>query len=217
MSYARIILVTDPAFDDDRIVRCVDHAGRALPPGGLCVQLRDKERPRATVQALAIRLRQITRDCGAALVINGDAIIARAAEADGVHLGRGAGTPWEVRRTCGAHTWISVAAHSDDAVCLAIASEADAVLVSPVFPTRSPSPGGPPPQKAPRGVGALRSARALAGHRVLVYALGGVNAGNASLCREAGADGVAVVRALLASEDPACIARVLHDALSARC
>ncbi len=216
MRRPRIIVVTDPAFDDDRIVRCVERAGRALPPGELCVQLRDKQRQRATVQALATRLRQVTRDCGAALVVNGDVAMACDAEADGVHLGRGAGTPREVRSVCGAHAWVSVAAHSDEAVRLAIAGAADAVLVSAVFPTRSPS-SRELPEKTPRGVGALRSARSLAEDRILVYALGGVNAGNARVCREAGADGVAVLRALLASDDPGVIARALHDALSARC
>ena len=31
----RIILVTDPAFGDDGIVRCIETVGRALPAGSL--------------------------------------------------------------------------------------------------------------------------------------------------------------------------------------
>ena len=47
-----------------------------------------------------------------------------------------------------------------------------------------------------------------------MYALGGVDADNARACAEAGADGVAVVRALLASPEPARVARAMHDALA---
>jgi acyl carrier protein len=107
---------------------------------------------------------------------------------------------------------VSVAAHSDDAVRQAIAGGADAVLVSPVFASRPP--GNVASGKEGRGLGALRSARALAGGRIAVYALGGVDPQNAGACATSGADGVAVVRALLGSPDPGRVARAIHGALS---
>ncbi len=210
----RIILVTEPTFDDGHIVRCVQLVGRALPAGWLAVQLRDKRRPRARVQALALELRDVTRDCGAALVINGDARVARDVGADGVHLGRDAGTAGEARAICGAHAWISAAAHSDAAARLGAQAGVDAILVSPVFPTQSPSDVTP---KAPRGLEAVRSARAAVGTGVRLYALGGVGAHNVRPCLDAGADGVAALSALLASDEPACVARAMHDAFAAHC
>jgi thiamine-phosphate pyrophosphorylase len=75
----------------------------------------------------------------------------------------------------------------------AIKGGASAVLVSPIFVTKG--------KGAPRGVEAITRARELVGAapgapRVLVYALGGVDARNVGACRAAGADGVAAIRAL---------------------
>jgi thiamine-phosphate pyrophosphorylase len=211
----RVILVTDPAFGDDAIATCVRLSAGALPRGAFAVQLRDKRRPVISLRLFALALRALTRDCGAFLVVNGMPEIARDVGADGVHLGRGAPSVREVRGVCGAQAWVSVAAHSDEAVGAAVEAGADAVLVSPVFPTHPPRMSSV--AKEARGVGAVRAARAIAGGRVAVYALGGVSGDNAGACGRAGADGVAVIRALLCSPHPARVARALHDAVAARC
>lgn len=208
----RLILVTDPVFGDDAIVRCVEAVAGALPTGWLSVQLRDKQRALVSLRVFASRLRLVTRAAGAALVVNGDARLARDVGADGVHLGKDAGRVSEARAVCGARIWVSVSAHSDGAVRRAIADGADGVLVSPVFPSRPPSVLAP--TKEGRGLDALRSAHTVSAGRIAIYALGGVDADNARACAEAGADGVAMVRALLSSPEPARIARAIHDALT---
>src|ERR1700681_3735843 len=96
----RIILVTDPTFGDDFIVRQIILAGNAVPAGWLSVQLRDKRRPRVGLRLFASRLRLVTRAVGASLVVNGDASVARDVGADGIHLGRGA-TVSAARQTLG--------------------------------------------------------------------------------------------------------------------
>jgi thiamine-phosphate pyrophosphorylase len=211
----RIILITDPVFGDDAIARCVETIAAELPAGWLCVQLRDKQRPLVSLRLFASRLRLVTRTVGASLVINGDPRLGRDVGADGVHLGRGGATVAEARSVLGSRAWVSVSAHSDGAVRAGIRDGADAVLVSPVFPSRPPSLLAP--AKEGRGLDAVREARAVAGGRVAVYALGGVDADNARACAEAGADGIAVVRALLASPEPGRVARAIHDALASRC
>ena len=211
---ARIILVTDPAFGDDGIVACVEAVARALPADALCVQLRDKLRPVVSLRVFASRLRLVTRANGAKLVVNGNVKLARDIGADGVHLGKGAGSVARAREIL-PRAWVSVSAHSDGAVRRGMEDGADAVLVSPVFPSRPPSVYAG--AKEGRGMGALRSAHAVAAGRMLVYALGGVDADNAGACAEAGADGVAVVRALLASPEPGRVARAMHDALARGC
>jgi len=209
----RVVLVTDPAFSDEAIARCILSAGAALRPGILCVQLRDRSRLRAGLRLFGERLRITTSAVGARLVVNGDARLARDVGADGVHLGRGSGSVADARSVMPGG-WISIAAHSDEDVRRASEEGADAALVSPVFPTRPPSPSGR--AKVPRGLGAIRQARALAGRRMAVIALGGVTQGNAGACVRAGADGVAVMRALLASPDPARAARAIDDAMARR-
>lgn len=209
-----VILVTDPAFGDEGIVRCIEAVGRSLPRGAFCVQLRDKQRALVSLRVFASRLRLLTRSLGVGLLINGDPRLARDIGADGVHLGRDAGTVADARATCGSGAWISVSAHSDNAVRRAVRDGANAALVSPVFASRPPSIYAE--EKEGRGLEALRSARQVAGDRLRLYALGGVDADNARACAQAGADGVAAIRALLACPEPGRIARAMHDAMVSR-
>jgi thiamine-phosphate pyrophosphorylase len=208
----RLVLVTDPAFGDDGIVRCVQRAGAMLPPGSLAVQLRDKSRGLGSLRLFASRLRVVTRAVGASFVVNGHAEVARDVGADGVHLG-GDGGSIETVRAVFPGAWISVAAHTDEEVRRAVGAGADAVVVSPIFDSRPPGPGGE--TKQGRGLDALRSARALAAGATVI-ALGGVDAHSAARCREAGADAVAVMKALLATGSPGRVARAIHDAVARR-
>jgi thiamine-phosphate pyrophosphorylase len=213
MIAARLMLVTDRAFGDDTIVRCVEQVARALPRGALCVQLRDKERGPASLGMMAWRLRVVTRALGAALVVNGTATLARDVGAEGVHLGGGTGNVGAARRVLGSRRWVSVTAHSDEDVQRAAADGADAVVVSPIFASRPPGVGTV--TKEGRGVDVLRRARALSGGAA-VFALGGVDRENSRACGAAGAHGVAVMKALLASPSPGTVARAIHDAIAPR-
>jgi thiamine-phosphate pyrophosphorylase len=199
----RIFLVTDPRFSDDDVVRVVREVGTALPPGAFGVQLRDKQRPRAAVRELAVRLRAVTRECGALFVVNRHAELAVDVGADGVHLGRDAGSIAAARSSLGAAAWISIAAHDDADVARAAEERADAVLVSPIFETPGARKG------LPRGSSAIASASRIVRGQCAVYALGGVTIGRARACREAGADGVAAIRLLLEAPDAARVAKAL--------
>lgn len=211
----RVLLVTDAGFGDDVVLDCVRRVGGSLPSGAFGVQLRDKRRPIVSLRVFAWQLRLATRAAGAPMFVNGNAQLARDVGADGVHLGGGAGTVQSARAVLHRECLISVAAHSDDDVRRAVVEGADAVLVSPVFDSR----GHPPLQlerKKGRGVEAIRSARRVAPPQFFVYALGGVTAAGVPACVAAGADGVALVRGLLASDEPGRVARAIHDAFD-RC
>ncbi len=203
------MLITDPGFGDDTIVRCVATVAAALPPGAFVVQIRDKGRALGSLRLLAWQLRGVTAAHGALLVINGRAELARDVGADGVHLGGGAGSVAQARAVLRRVSWVSVAAHSDEDVARAREEGADAVLVSPVFPTQSRAFDGR--QKEARGLGCVRSARHVAGADLCVYALGGVTAASARACFASGADGVAMTRSLLGTPDPGREARAIHD------
>jgi thiamine-phosphate pyrophosphorylase len=203
------MLITDPSFADEPTVRCVAAVAASLPPGALVVQIRDKKRTDASLRLFAWQLRAVTRARGAWLVVNGRAALARDVGADGVHLGGGAGSVADARGILKRSAWVSVAAHTDSDVARAREEGADGVLVSPVFSTQSRTADGQ--QKKPRGLGCLRSARLVAGAELPIYALGGVTAGSARACCAAGADGVALTRALLGAQDPGREARAIHD------
>lgn len=203
-----ILLITDPAYSDGHTSRTIARVATELPPGALAVQLRMKEKKPGDVLARAKDLRRLTEGLGVPLVINGDAVIAAEVGADGVHLGRGAVSIAEARRTCGPDIFVSVSAHDVDDVRRALIEGATAVLVSPIY--ASPGKG-----KA-RGSKALREAKDIGKDRLLVYALGGIESDNAGRCAAAGADGVAVIRALLAAKDVAAEARALYEPFARR-
>lgn len=216
-----IVLVTDPRFTLSRTTDVIRAAARAVRPYGVvfAVQVRDKTALPAAWLERARALRDVTADEGVPLVVNGSVADARDIGADGVHFASDVPLlveAGEARRVLGADTIVTAAAHADDDVRRAVDAGVTAVLVSPIYE----SPGKGPP----RGLEALRTARALtrgliedgaSRPRVRVYALGGVRAHDAADCASAGADGIAVIRALLDAEDPALVARDLAAGLAA--
>jgi len=122
------------------------------------------------------------------LLAGADPSLAAAIGADGVHLpehwaNRAAG----IRRT--RPDWlVTAAAHSAAAIVRARRAGADAVFVSPVFASVSPSAGRP--------LGALRFAALARRTGLPVFALGGINAGTARRIARSGAAGLAAVDAL---------------------
>jgi thiamine-phosphate pyrophosphorylase len=187
--------------------------------GTLVVQLRDKSAAPRDLERAGRRLRAITSRAGALFVVNAataEALrVALTIGADGAHVPCRAATLRDARARLGAAAWISTPAHTDDDVAVAARAGATSVLVSPIWE----SPGKGPA----RGVAALLDARAACRNprdseraALLVYALGGVDASRAAACAEAGADGVAVIRALLEAPDPAAAARALDAPLQKR-
>lgn len=191
------MLVTDPAYGIDHTLAIV----RAIPRGAdFVVQHRDKRSDAATVEAHAKRLREATRAVGARLVVNAGnvgidpLVLAREVGADGVHLpDASVTTVRSVKEALGDDAFVSAAAHDDDAARRATDAGASAILVSPIFTSD---------KLAARGVEALRSARAIVhATSTRVLALGGIDARRVASCFEAGADGVAVIRALYDASD----------------
>lgn len=121
---------------------------------------------------LAHDVARACRRAGGGLLIAGDARLAREVGAAGLHLPEWMarrGRRWRRMRRPG---WIvTAAAHSPRAIRRAAAAGVDAVVVSPVFPTRS-HPGAPT-------VGATRLAGWVRRSPVPVYALGGIDAATA--------------------------------------
>lgn len=178
------MLVTNPRYGDARILEV---ARACSTIDGFALQLRDRtDRTDDDLFALASELRVIVP----MLIINRRNDLARRVRADGVH---GEDLPSDF-------AWRSAPAHDPKQLQNARALGANAALVSPIFA----SPG----KDAPRGVSALREARALAPEMTLV-ALGGIDETNARACREAGADAVAVIRAIFEASDPAAAAALL--------
>jgi len=187
-----LILVTDPRWDDAHIVQV---ARAAVSIAGFSVQLRDRtERTDDDLVALASTLREITARAHGVFIVNRRLDLARRVNADGFHA------PSSELAEARDFKWRSAPVHDERELRDARDHGATAVFVSPIFTS---------PNKGPaRGTDALRRARA-DGPNLTIVALGGIDQTNVNACFEAGADVVAVMRALLDAPDPAHVAKCL--------
>jgi thiamine-phosphate pyrophosphorylase len=176
------------------IVDDLETARRAVAAGATVVQLRVKA-PTATV----VERGRGFRDLGVTFVVNDDVDAALELGADGVHLGQGdAGA--EAARGAGLLLGRSAASLEQ-----AVGLDADYVGAGPVWDSPSKEDADPA-----IGLDGLRAICAAVD--VPVIAIGGVDASNAAACIEAGAAGVAVIRA---ATDPA-LRRAVDAAVGAR-
>jgi thiamine-phosphate pyrophosphorylase len=136
-----------------------------LPPGSGVI-LRHYGLPECERIALAKTLRAATRNLGLLLLIGGDRALAEWVQADGVHIPEKTMTGDRAPIAAAHFRLVTAAAHSPAAMERAARSGADAVLLSPVFPTAS-HPGAP-------ALGVIRTALWLANAPLPVYALGGI-------------------------------------------
>lgn len=140
---------------------------------------------------LAEPLRALARQSGQRFGVADRADLALALDADAVHLPESGVGIADARRYLGPTVFISRACHDPTR---AAELAADAVLLSPIFAARKGRP--------PLGVAALAQTCALRGESKgpALYALGGVDADNAGACVSSGAQGVAVIGAVLSPE-----------------
>jgi thiamine-phosphate pyrophosphorylase len=200
-----LYLVTDSGLAGPRGVESV--CREALRAGVRVLQLRDKRAGTRSLLEQARLLRAVTREHGALLLVNDRADVAFAAGADGVHLGQDDLPLSEARRLLGPTAVIGVSVRSREEARAAEGAGADYLAINGVFDT--PTKTDLPPPVGIAGVRALRAST-----RLPLVAIGGLNAGNAAEVVAAGADGVAVVSAVMAAPDPARACRVLLAAVA---
>jgi thiamine-phosphate pyrophosphorylase len=166
------------------------------------IQLRDRELDIRERLDLGRRLADVTREFDQVLCVNDRLDLARLLDAQALHLGESSVSARNVRQCEGDRFWLTRASH-DPSRCEA--DGADAVLLSPIFATRKGAPA--------LGPGAIETA--CTGSSVPVYALGGVSADSAAFCFAAGAAGVAVIGAWLATDPAPLIGALKIDRTSA--
>lgn len=178
---------------------------------GLALHLRLRASQGGAVYRLARPLAERAADSGGWCVLNGRVDVALAARAQAVQLGRGALRPAAARRVLGEGVAIGASVHAVDEVRRRAAEGADYALVGTVFPTASHPgrPGG--------GTGLVRTCADVG---LPVVGIGGIDGGTVASVIEAGAAGIAVVRAVWGAADPVRSARqllgVARSSLAAR-
>ena len=174
------------------------------------VQLWLKALPARDLFELAREAVAACRQRDALLVVNDRPDVARAAGADGVHLGQEDLPAAAAREVLGADALIGVSTHSDAEIDAAIAAGADYLGFGPVFETGS-KPGAPLP--SPHGLAGLERAVRRAAPVPLV-AIGGLTAGTAAAVARAGAACAASIGEICHAADPESAARSLAEAFA---
>jgi len=180
---------------------------RAALNGGVdIVQLREKALPRREVELAALTFRRLCDTYSALFVVNDDPDLARACNADGVHVGQDDMPATEARAALGPDAIVGLSTHSEAQIAAAAGEPVDYVSVGPIWET--PTKQGRPAV----GLDLIRYAAGAAAHPF--FAIGGIDASNAPQAVDAGARRICVVRAIRDAENPTVAAEELRGAFA---
>jgi len=199
-----LYLVTDRGL---ALGRATINVVRAAIAGGVtCVQLREKHADtRAFIEeARALKELLVALEANIPLLINDRLDVALAIGADGVHLGQSDMPLADARRLLGDTMLIGISAESLEDAVRAEAEGADYIGISPVFTTSTKADLAPP--LGLEGIRRIRAAVSLP-----LVAIGGIHQDNAGAVIRAGADGVAVVSAIVSAACPRSAATALKQ------
>lgn len=178
----------------------------AVEGGVSLVQLRAKKLRTREFLEMSLKISEILKEKNIPFIINDRVDIALSCEADGIHLGQQDLSLLYARKIMGKNRLIGVSINTVNEAIEAEQGGADYLGVGPVFFT--------PTKEDLRpflGIEGLREIRKIV--RIPILAIGGINAENARKIIETGVDGVAVVSAILSSENIKKAARELAQAV----
>lgn len=198
-----LYLVTDRQLSAGRdLIKVVK---KAVQGGVTMVQIREKDSSTREFYQLALRLKEELDNSGIPLLINDRLDIALAVNADGLHIGQDDLPLPVARRILGKSKIIGLSASNREQARQGQRMEADYLGIGPVFWTPSKTDADPP-----TGIELLSSLKQEI--KIPLVAIGGINRTNLAEIKKAGADGVAVISALLSADDVEAEARRMMGA-----
>lgn len=191
-SFSGLYIILDPSVSSGRplveVLRTAAEAGASL------FQYRNKTASMKDAYGEALALRQAAAKAGALFIVNDRCDLALAVDADGVHVGQ-ADLPLDLaRKVMGPKKLIGISTHNPDQVREATAGKPDYLGFGPIF-----TPGSKQDHDPVVGLEGLRAVRRLTS--LPVYAIGGIHIDQVREVMQAGADGVAVISAILQAPD----------------
>ena len=179
-------------------------AKEAVSGGADVIQLRDKEMTGRELFIAACEIRDITRIAGTLFIVNDRIDIALASGADGVHLGQNDLPLYEARQLAPEDFILGISVGSVVEAIHAEAGGADYVALSPVFGTGT-KPDAGPGHGTPL-ITAIKQNISIPGIGIV-----GIRKENVREVLASGADGIAVVSAVISSDDIAKATRELKS------
>lgn len=199
-----LYLVTDRRLSRGRTTLEIVQA--AVCGGVTCVQLREKHCSTRKFIREALAVRDFLKASDVPLIINDRLDVAMAVAADGVHLGQ-TDMPLEMARAiAGDGLCIGISVESLENALAAERGGADYIGVSPIYDTPTKADTAPP-----LGLEGLRDIREAV--TIPLVAIGGLKRDNAGGVIRSGADGIAVVSAIMSADDPQQASRDLLDVI----
>jgi thiamine-phosphate diphosphorylase / hydroxyethylthiazole kinase len=205
-----LYLVTDSAMVPEGKT-FISQIRDAITHGASVVQLREKNKETKEFVELALQVKELTKAFGVPLIINDRLDVALAVDADGVHVGQDDMDVAVVRKYLGPNKIVGVSVNNIKEAEVAIQKDIDYVGIGAVFGTLTKNL-----KVAPIGPSGVRDVlRVLKGSSkpIKSVAIGGINHSNIQFVRQScqivdydtgndiSLDGVAVVSAIMSSED----------------
>jgi len=201
-----LYLITDERLSRGR--SSVEIARAAIDGGATAIQLRDKHLSAREQYAIGRELRILTRTMGVPLICNDRIDLALAIDADGVHLGQDDLSTDTARAILPLGRLVGISAGNAAEFAAGGGAGADYLGVGPFATTASKSDAG-----AAIGATGIRIVRVLTDRPIV--AIGGITQDLIPAAIAAGADGVAVISAIVGAQDPRAAARALREAVEA--
>ncbi len=202
---AGLYLVTSQPLSAGRTT--LDIVKAALAAGVTLIQLREKDMSLREYVVLAERVRALTAEARALLIINDRVDVALGVGADGVHLGQD-DLPIPHARRLAPDLIIGASTHDVEEALRAQAEGASYINIGPIFPT-----GTKRWERAFLGIEGLR--RVAAAVCVPFTVMGGIKQDHIPDLVRAGARTIALVTAVTAAPDPEAAARDLLGTIRA--
>ena len=166
---------------------------KALQGGVTFLQLREKKLDKELFMKEAREIKELCRKYKVPFIINDNVEIAKAIDADGVHVGQSDMEAGDVRKRLGADKIIGVSAKTVEQALLAEKHGADYLGVGAVFSTSTKTDATRVSHETLRDI-----CQAV---KIPVVAIGGITKDNVNELSGYGADGIAVISAIFAQEN----------------
>ena len=199
---AGLYVILDPSVCPDRPL--LDVLKASATAGATIFQYRNKTASMKASYTEALSLRKAAHELGVLFIVNDRCDLALAVNADGVHLGQEDLPLHLARKIMGSAKLIGISTHKPEQVMSATAGGPNYLGFGPIF-----LPGSKADHDPVVGIEGLKSIRRLT--TLPVFAIGGITADRADEVVRAGADGVAVISAILKAPD---ISRAVTDFVS---